>query len=184
MGSYDRSRRGRSYDRERKSNRQRSYERARSYDNDRQKGNDRRDSRDRRRSYSRDRYSRRDRSKDRTRSESRDSKSGSYKNVRRRSFSSENRNRSTSNSNLRTVNTNLSCNEGVNCNGVHTSKCLKCLRNHHTHQCPYYYLLAKNDCTSCPKQLHYYSECQKLRKKKPFPPSEDSYTKPKTNTMC
>ena len=177
--SYDRSRRGRSYDRERKSNRQRSYERARSYDNDRRKGNDRRDSRDRGRSYSRDRYSRRDRSKDRTRSESRDSKSGSYKNDRRRSFSSENRNRSTSNSNLRTVNTNLSCNEGVNCNGVHTSKCLKCLRDHHTHRCPYYYLLAKNDCTNCPKQLHYYSECQKLRKKKSFPPSEDSYTKPK-----
>merc|ERR1711973_730466 len=159
--SYDRSRRGRSYDRERKGNRQRSYERTSSYDNDRRKGNDRRDSRDRRRS------------------ESRDSKSGSYKNDRRRSFSSDNRNRSSSNSNLRTVNTNLSCNEGVNCNGVHTSKCLKCLRDHHTHRCPYYYLLAKNDCTNCPKQLHYYSECRKLRKKKSFPPSEDSYTKPK-----
>merc|ERR1711997_559320 len=133
------------------------------------------DSRDKRRSYSRDRYSRRDR----TRSESRDNKSDSYKNDRRRSFSSENRNRSSSNSNLRTVNTNLSCHGGVNCNGVHTSKCLKCLRDHHTHRCPYYYLLAKNDCTNCPKQLHYYSECQKLRKKKSFPPSEDSYTKPK-----
>merc|ERR1712208_8192 len=145
------------------------YERTRSYDNDR------RDSRDRRRSYSRDRYSRRDR----TRSESRDNKSGSYKNDRRCSFSSENRNRSSSNSNLREINTNLSCHEGVNCNGVHISKCLKCHRDHHTHRCPYYYLLAKNDCTNCPKQLHYYSECQKLKKRKSFPPSEDSYTKPK-----
>ena len=177
--SYDRSRRGRSYDRDRRSNRPRSYERTRSYDSERRRGNDRRSSQDRRRSYSRDRYSRRDRSRDRTRSGSRDSKSGSYKNDRRRSFSSENRERSSSNSNLRTVNTNLSCNEGVNCNGVHTSKCLKCLRDHHTHRCPYYYLLAKNDCTNCPKQLHYYSECQKLRKRKSFPPSEDSYTKPK-----
>ena len=117
-------------------------------------------------------YERKDRAKNRDRyesnsySSSKESKSGSYKNNRHRSLSSENRNRSSSNGSLKSVNTNLTCNIGVNCNGVHISKCLKCLEDHHTHKCTYYYILAKKECSQCPGQLHYFSECQVMAKKK------------------
>ena len=117
-------------------------------------------------------YERKDRAKNRDRyesnsySSSKESKSGSYKNNRHRSLSSENRNRSSSNGSLKSVNTNLTCIIGVNCNGVHISKCLKCLEDHHTHKCTYYYILAKKECSQCPGQLHYFSECQVMAKKK------------------
>ena len=117
-------------------------------------------------------YERKDRAKNRDRyesnsySSSKESKSGSYKNNRHRSLSSENRNRSSSNDRLKSVNTNVSCNMGVNCNGIHIDKCLKCLEDHHTHKCTYYYILAKKECSQCPGQLHYFSECQVMAKKK------------------
>ena len=117
-------------------------------------------------------YERKDRAKNRDRyesnnySSSKESKSGSYKNNRHRSLSSENRNRSSSNDRLKSVNSNLSCNMGVNCNGIHIDKCLKCLGDHHTHKCTFYYILAKKECSQCPGQLHYFSECQVMAKKK------------------